>query len=257
MKYLAIPYSIAAYLFGFASLVALILFVGGVFLPWTIDTGSPVSPRLAGLSAVVANLALVTIWGLQHSVMADPDFKRLWIRIVPPAIERSTYVLIVGLVTFALLALWSPMTLVIWDFSGTLLGAVLFAGYFAGWSITLFSTFLINHFELFGLQQAWQRVRRVTPKEQSFVTPLLYKLVRHPMMSGILIALWCAPALSVGRLLFNIAMTAYILIGLRHEEKTLVDELGDEYRDYQAATPMLVPGMPSATRHHVARNEKA
>ncbi len=241
MRYLAIPYSIACYLFGFASLVCLILFVGDLWLPVTINNAAPISPGLAGVIAVLANLALVTIWGLQHSVMADPGFKRNWTRIVPPVIERSTYVLVVGGLTFMLLALWSPMPFVIWDVSGSALGHLLLTGYFAGWSVTLFSTFLINHFELFGLQQAWQRVRKVTPKEQSFVTPLLYKLVRHPMMTGVLLALWCAPTLTTGRLLFNVAMTAYILIGLRHEEDTLVRELGDKYCDYQQRTPMLVP----------------
>ncbi len=249
MKLFAIPYSIASYLFGFASLVGLILFVSGLWPFWNIDAGTPVSPALSGFAAAIANLSLIAIWGLQHSIMADPGFKRIWTRIVPPAVERSTYVLFVGIFTFALMAFWSPMPTVIWDVSGTVLGAILLAGYFAGWTITLISTFLINHFELFGLRQAWHQFKNVVPKDESFVTPLFYKLVRHPMMTGVLIALWCAPTLSTGRLLVNVAMTAYILAGLRHEEETLVGELGDDYRRYQESTPMLVPGLKTERRH--------
>jgi protein-S-isoprenylcysteine O-methyltransferase Ste14 len=174
--------------------------------------------------------------------MADAKFKRVWTLIVPAAVERSTYVLVVGVFTFGLIALWSPLDLVLWDFEGTWLGATLLIGYFLGWAITLFSTFLINHFQLFGLLQAWEHLKSLPSKEETFVTPLFYKLVRHPMMTGVLIALWCAPTLTLGRLILNLGLTAYILMGLHHEEKTLVQDLGDEYRTYQRSTPMLVPG---------------
>lgn len=243
MRILGMLYSVVSYLFGFASLAALILFVGGVGLPWSIDSGTPLSLGMTGFGAVIANLNLVLIWGLQHSLMADAGFKRIWTRVIPPSLERSTYVFAVGVSTFSLIALWSPMPALIWDTSATWLGAILLAGYFMGWATTLFSTFLINHFELFGLSQAWRQLQSVASKDESFVTPLLYKLVRHPMMSGVLIALWCAPTLSEGRLLLNLAMTIYVLIGLRHEEATLIEELGDEYREYQQTTPMLIPRM--------------
>ncbi|MEP3051799.1 MAG: isoprenylcysteine carboxylmethyltransferase family protein [Erythrobacter sp.] len=242
MKLFAIPYSILCYLIGVASLVAMILFVGGLFLPWTINTGSPVSLGLTGGMALIGNVALVTIWSLQHSIMADPAFKRVWTRIVPPAVERSTYMLVVGGLTFALLALWSPMPDVIWDVSGTWVATALIAGYLAGWTITFISTFLINHFHLFGLQQAWEQHKQVATKDQSFVTPFFYKFVRHPMMTGVLIALWCAPTLTVGRLVFNIAMTIYVIVGIMHEESTLIEELGEEYEEYRKTTPMVVPG---------------
>jgi protein-S-isoprenylcysteine O-methyltransferase Ste14 len=241
MRFLAVPFSIASYFFGFASLVFLILFVGDLIVPWTINEASPVSPGFTGLTAVVANIALITIWGLQHSIMADPSFKRVWIKIVPPAVERSTYVLFVGAVTFTMIALWSPLPTVIWDVSGTIAGPLLIGTYFTGWTITLISTFLINHFHLFGLQQAFQAAKSSAPGKTNFVTPFFYKLVRHPMMTGVLIALWSVPTLTAGRLVFNVIMTAYILLGTRHEEKALVAELGQEYEDYRKTTPMLLP----------------
>jgi len=130
----------------------------------------------------------------------------------------------------------------IWEISGTALGTALLGTYFLGWTIVLFASFLINHFALFGLSQAWQSITRTESKRDSFVTPLLYKLVRHPMMTGILIALWSVPSMTVGRLVFNTAMTLYIIIGLYLEERTLVAELGDEYINYQRTTPKLIPG---------------
>lgn len=242
MKLLAMPYSIACYLFGFASLMGFILFTGDLLVPWTINTATPLSPELTGLAALFANLLLVTVWSLQHSIMADPHFKRAWTRIVPPAVERSTYVLFVGAITFALMAFWSPMPGVIWDVSDSLGGTALLIGYFIGWAIVLTSTFLINHLHLFGLQQALDAALSKAPRDSHFVTPLFYKLVRHPMMTGVLIALWCAPTLTVGRLVLNVLMTIYILVGTRHEEKALIAELGDEYEAYRQSTPMLIPG---------------
>ncbi len=244
MKILAMTYSVLSYFIGVATLVYLILFIGDLFVPWTINTAAPFAPDLAGLYAIVWNGVLVGIWGAQHSIFASPTFKAVWTKIVPTAIERSTYLLFVALMTAMLVALWVPLPTTLWDFSGTLLGSILMVGFFAGWVIVLIATFLINHFHLFGLSQAFQLLTQTPSKKESFVTPLLYKAVRHPMMTGVLIALWCAPTLTVGRLVFNIAMTAYILLGTRHEEKTLVADLGEDYTEYQKTTPMLIPGMP-------------
>ncbi len=241
MKLLDISYSLGCYLFGVASLAGLILFAGDIYLPWTINAASPLSPQLEGATAIVANIGLVTIWSLQHSVMADPGFKRAWTRIVPAHLERSTYVLFVGLFTFGIMALWSPLPGVLWDVSGSALGSVLMLAYLAGWVITLISTFLINHSHLFGLQQAFKGGGREAGAGVRFVTPLFYKLVRHPMMTGVLIALWSVPTLTVGRLTFNLVMSAYILLGTRHEEETLVADLGEEYEEYRKTTPMLIP----------------
>lgn len=241
MKFFNILYSMGCYFFGFASLVALILFVGDLYLPWTINIPTPMSPQLDGATAIAVNFVLITIWSLQHSIMADPGFKKSWTKIIPAHLERSTYVLFVGLFTFGLMALWSPLPDVLWDVSGSTMGSVLLAGYFLGWVITLISTFLINHFHLFGLQQAYNGPAHNEGIGVKFVTPLFYKFVRHPMMTGVLIALWSVPVLTVGRLTFNLAMSAYILLGTRHEEKSLVAELGEDYQDYRKTTPMLIP----------------
>jgi protein-S-isoprenylcysteine O-methyltransferase Ste14 len=239
-------YSVASYLIGCSALLYLILFIADRWVPVTIVSASPVSPELTGISALLWNLALVAIWGAQHTIMARPAFKRIWTRVVPAAIERSTYLLGVTLATALLVMFWVPMPQLIWQLSGTFLGYLLVGLYIFGWSVVLFASFLINHFALFGLSQAWNSIRNTEPKSDTFVTPLLYKLVRHPMMTGVLIALWAADDMTAGRLLFNLAMTAYIVIGLHYEERTLVAELGDEYVAYQRTTPKLLPRMAPA-----------
>ncbi|WP_338547769.1 methyltransferase family protein [Roseovarius phycicola] len=241
MRLLAMAYSLICYFFAVTVLVALILFIEGLFLPVTINQPSPLSPQLPLVPAVVANVILVALWGLQHSVMADARFKAWWTQFVHPAVERSTFLLVTTVSTAGLMALWSPIPITIWDTSGTPLALVLCAGYFFGWAVLLFATFLINHFHLFGLEQAYRFLSESQSKKATFVTPFLYRIVRHPMMTGILISLWCVPHMTVGRLVFNLAMTAYILVGTRHEEDTLVAELGEEYEAYRRSTPMLLP----------------
>lgn len=241
MKIFAIIYSVLCYLVGVAALIGLILFIGDLIIPWTVNKGSPIAPAFTGAVAVIWNLVLVFIWGMQHSIMADPGFKEKWTKIVPPVIERSTYLLVVALMTGLLIALWAPLPSVLWDFSGSLVGTILLVGFFLGWVITFISTFLINHFHLFGLQQAIKSIEKMQSKTDSFVTPLFYKFVRHPMMTGVLIAVWCAPTLTVGRLCINIAFTAYIILGTQHEEKTLIADLGEQYEEYRKKTPMLIP----------------
>ena len=241
MKYLAMIYSITSYLIGVVTLVYLILFTGDMVVSWTVNVAAPTAPEFSGIIAVLWNLLLVGLWGLQHSIWADPGFKKLWTKIVPAAIERSTYLLFVTLMTAIIVAFWAPMPAIIWNVSGDWLGRVLLFGFYFGWSVVLSSTFLINHFHLFGLSQAFQMLRKTESKEASFVTPLFYKIVRHPMMTGVLIALWCAPTLTVGRLVFNFAMTFYVFLGIRHEEKTLVADLGEEYEKYQKIVPAVIP----------------
>ncbi|MFK7964899.1 MAG: isoprenylcysteine carboxylmethyltransferase family protein [Burkholderiaceae bacterium] len=246
---LAITYSITCYFIGVAALVYLILFIADMAVPVSLTQASPIAPSLFGLEAVLWNVGVLALWGAQHTVMARPGFKRMWTRIVPPAVERSTYLIFVALATATLVFLWAPLPTVLWDTSGSLVGHVLLGVYFLGWAIVLFSTFLINHFQLFGLQQAYQSNTQVMSKKDVFVTPLLYKMVRHPMMTGVLIALWAVPTLTVSRLVFNIVMTSYVFIGLYFEEKTLVAELGDEYREYRKTTPSVIPGLrPDARR---------
>lgn len=243
MKLISKLYGTLCYLIGFAALLSLIAFIGDFVLPWTVNQASPVSPPLEGWLAVAWNIALVVFWGSQHSVMADPRFKAVWTRIVPNAVERSTYLIFVALMTAILIALWVPLPAVVWDVSGSWIAYAIMGGFVAGWVIVLISTFLIDHFHLFGLRQSWHIEAADKATQSGFVTPLFYRLVRHPMMTGVLIALWCAPTLTVGRLLFNLAMTVYIIVGTSHEEDSLVAELGDEYEDYRRTTPKLIPGI--------------
>ena len=245
LRALAITYSLVCYAIGVAALTYLILFVAGLFVPVTINAASPVAPEISGLPAVVWNLVLVAIWGTQHTFMASAGFKKWWTRHCPAAIERSTYVLFVALFTAGLVLFWAPLPDTLWNLEGSALGAILMATYFSGWVITLISTFLINHFHLFGLQQAWTSLRKTESKQATFRTPFFYKLVRHPMMTGILIALWSAPHLTIGRLVFNIAMTTYVFIGIYFEEKTLVADLGAEYEAYRHEVPSVIPGLPA------------
>lgn len=237
----AMAYSITSYLIGVVALVYLILFIADLLVPVTINRGAGFAPDLTGISAVIWNVCVVLVWGAQHSVMARPAFKRIWTRIVPVSVERSTYLVFVAMATAALVSFWVPMPSVLWNFSGTTAGVAMTVLYFLGWVIVLFATFLINHFHLFGLQQAFQFLQQQQSKQATFKTPLLYKLVRHPMMTGVLIALWAVPVMTHGRLVFNLLMTSYVFIGLYFEERNLSEELGDAYRRYQQTTPAVIP----------------
>ncbi|TNE56843.1 MAG: isoprenylcysteine carboxylmethyltransferase family protein [Alphaproteobacteria bacterium] len=239
----AMIYSIACYFLGVATLVYLICFVGDLFVPYSINAASPLAPQLSTPLALVWNLGLLALWGSQHTIMASNTFKKWWTRYVPAVVERSTYLVFVALMTAILVLFWVPVEGVLWTTSGTMLGSILLAAYAFGWAMVLFTTFLINHFHLFGLQQAWKNIRALDNKDVTFTTPLLYKFVRHPMMTSVLFALWAAPDLTVNRLFFNLVMTVYVVIGVHYEEKTLVDDLGDDYRNYRKTTPSLIPGL--------------
>lgn len=250
MRSATMLYSVACYLIAVLALVYLILFIADLLVPVTINQGAAVAPDLSSAAAVFWNVGVILIWGLQHTVMARPTFKRVWTKVVPTPIERSTYLVFVAMATVLLVVCWIPMPAVIWDTSNTILAPLLVGVYFLGWCIVLFSTFLINHFHLFGLQQAFVFMRRLQSKQETFKTPLLYKLVRHPMMSGVLIALWAVPVLTAGRLLFNVLMTVYIFIGLYFEERTLTAELGDDYKRYRETTPSVIPRIPRSQSPH-------
>lgn len=239
----AIAYSLMCYAVGVATLVYLICFIGNLYVPVSINTASAYSPELSGPSAIIWNVALVAAWGAQHTFMASPGFKGWWTKIVPVSIERSTYLLSVAAMTAVLVLLWVPMNDVLWAASEPMLRNVLLGVYLFGWVVVLLATFLINHFHLFGLQQAYQGIGDTEGKGASFKTPFLYKIVRHPMMTGMLISLWAASDLTVGRLVLNIAMTVYIWIGIHYEEKTLVADLGEQYTAYQKTTPTVIPGV--------------
>ena len=233
-------YALVSYAFFFVTFLFLVGFVGNLplNLPKTIDVGA--SGPLA--EAVVVNLLLIAAFGLQHSVMARPAFKRWWTRVVPEPIERSTYVLAATSVLALLLWQWRPIAEpVVWNVEQKAGVVALDIVFWAGWGVLLLATFLINHFELFGLRQAYARlVGRAVP-EQAFRTPLLYRHVRHPIYLGFMIAFWATPRMTAGHLLFAAGMTLYIMVGIYFEERDLVAHFGDRYRRYRDQVGMLLP----------------
>lgn len=235
-------FAVVAYAVFFATFLYLIAFTGD--LPWierTVDRGPAAAPELAA----AIDLALIALFGVQHSVMARQGFKRAWTRIVPKQAERSVYVLAASLALIVLFAFWRPIEGTVWSATGTL-AIVLWALFGVGWLLVLLSTFLINHFELFGLQQAWFHARGREAAAPVLRQPLLYKLVRHPLYSGFLIAFWATPRMSYGHLLLAAGMSVYILIAIRHEERDLVALFGRDYEDYRGRVGMLVPGVGRA-----------
>lgn len=230
-------YGLVSYAFFFVTFLYAAGFVTGLVVPKTIDSG-PVVPVA---EALLVNLALLSLFAVQHSVMARKGFKRWWTKIIPAAAERPTYVLLATLALAAILVHWRPMPEIVWrvtdpQFAIGLLGLSLF-----GWLIVLLSTFMINHFELFGLYQVVMNLTGKKIPPAHFKTPGLYKLVRHPIYLGFIIAFWATPVMTYGHLLFAAVTTAYILVGIMFEERDLVDVFGDDYRHYRQRVSMLVP----------------
>ena len=233
-------FSIIAYAIFFATFLYLIAFVGDFPVPRTVDEGGP--QNSLGI-AVVVDLALIALFGVQHSVMARQGFKTAWTRIVPQTIERSIYVLFSSAVLWVLYHFWHPIPGDLWRVENMIGKDVLWVLFLLGWTIVLVSTFLINHFELFGLQQVWQNFRGQKAADPAFRTPLFYKLVRHPLYTGFLLAFWATPHMTYGHVLLAAGMTVYILIAIRYEERDLVGHFGEDYRRYQHDVGMLVPGI--------------
>jgi methanethiol S-methyltransferase len=231
-------YGVVAYLIGAgAYFIGLSGFLGNFLGPLSIDQG-PVTPF--GL-ALLINIGLIVLFGLPHSLMARRSFKRWWTKIIPPAAERSTFMLQSGLLVLLLIWQWRPLPGVIWQVESGLAQTLIWVVFWCGWLIALIATFLINHFELTGLQQVYAHLRGRSAQSPAFRTPFLYKVVRHPMQFGVLLAVWATPRLTVGHLVFALGMTIYILIGLYFEERDLVRYFGQEYEAYRAATPQLIP----------------
>jgi methanethiol S-methyltransferase len=239
MATLRMLFAVAAYFGFFAAFVYLVGFVGNLIVPRSIDIG----PEAPLAFAVVTDLALVALFGLQHSVMARPVFKRALARFVHPAIERSVYVLATVAVLVILYALWVPIPALVWSTDNQALTAVLWGLFALGWGVVFVSTWLLNHFELFGLQQAWLDMRGRTAAEPQFREPLFYRYVRHPLYLGFLLAFWATPTMTVGHALFAAGMTVYILIAIRYEERDLTAMLGEAYTGYRARVGMLIPGV--------------
>ena len=235
---LTLLFSIICYAIFFATFLYLIVFVGDfAFASRTVDAGPESPPSVAAL----IDVGLIALFGLQHSVMARPAFKAKWTRIVPPAAERSIYVLAASIALMIMFLGWRPIGAIVWNVTNPLLANLLWALFWVGWATVLISTFLINHFELFGLQQAWFNLsgrRAATPELRH---PFFYRWVAHPLYAGFFIAFWSAPEMTVGHLLLAAGVSVYMLIAIRYEERDLTDLFGDDYRRYRASVGGLVP----------------
>ena len=247
-RILAFLYGLAAYLVFFGTILYGIGFVSGLPVPKGIDTGAAVPLS----EALIVNLLLMTLFAVQHSVMARKGFKRWWTKFIGPVIERSTYVLLASLALILLFWQWRPISTTVWQVTDPTVAMSLTTLSLFGWVIVFTSTFLINHFELFGLHQVVNNLSGRTMGEPRFKTPVLYKLVRHPIYLGFIIAFWAAPTMTAGHLLFASVTTAYIFVGIWLEERDLVEKFGDEYRAYRERVGMLAPkiGRGSAKQVH-------
>jgi len=245
-RLLTLLYGVAAYAVFLATFLYAIAFVAGLGVPKHIDNGVPASLPLA----LVIDAALLALFALQHSVMARPAFKRWWTRFVPAQAERSTFVLASSLALIVLFWQWRPLPMLVWHVDAPLVRGALWALSAVGWLLVLTSTFLINHFDLFGLRQSWRHARGHGPAPSDpFVTRAFYRIVRHPIMLGFLVAFWATPTMSAGHLLFALMTTGYILFAVKLlEERDLLAQFGDTYRDYQRRVPMLLPRLPGRRR---------
>jgi len=238
-RILAALYGLVAYVIFLGTFLYAIGFVGNLIVPKAIDGGPPAPLP----TALAVDVVLLGIFAVQHSLMARPFFKRWWTRIVPVPIERSTYVLLASGALLLLYWQWRPIATPVWEVTGGFAVAMTIV-FWIGWLTVLVSTFLISHFELFGLRQVWLHLRRVEPGAMAFKTPLLYGFVRHPIYLGFILAFWAAPRMTAGHLLFAAATTAYILIAIQLEERDLITMFGDDYSAYRKRVSMLVPLPP-------------
>tara|TARA_R110002051_G_scaffold297564_2_gene364003 strand:+ start:53305 stop:54042 length:738 start_codon:yes stop_codon:yes gene_type:complete len=236
-KVLIVIYGIIAYLIFLVAFLYAIGFVGNLFVPKSIDTGEETSL----IPAVIINLGLLSLFALQHSIMARPAFKKWFTKIIDPAMERSTYILLSSLILLFMYWKWQPMTTIVWE-TENIVSLIVMAIFFLGWTIVFLSTFMISHFELFGLTQIYQNFKDQSLTYPEFQVNWFYKLVRHPLMLGFIIAFWAAPTMTYGRLLFAVVTTAYMLIAVKYlEEKDLRNLLGKDYENYQKRVPMIFP----------------
>lgn len=235
--FVAVLFGVVAYSVTLVALLYLIGFTGNLIVPKSIDSGT------AGplIQSVVVDTMLIAVFAIQHSVMARQGFKRWWTRIVPPSVERSTYVLFASFALLLLYWQWQPIPTPVWTVQDPIAAGAIDGIFWLGWVVLVASTFMLNHFELFGLSQVFARLFGKQLSDAKFRTPLLYRHVRHPIYLGVLLAVWATPAMTAGHLLFALVITAYILIGIQLEEHDLIQQFGDQYRRYRKHAAMLVP----------------
>jgi methanethiol S-methyltransferase len=234
---LVLLYGVACYAVFFATFLYAFGFVGNLFVPKSIDSEASGSFT----EALLINASLLAVFAVQHSIMARQWFKRMWTRVVPEPAERATYVLFSSLALIAMFWFWRPVGGTIWQIENEIGKAVMYAGFVAGWLIVLVSTFMINHFDLFGLRQVWLYFRGRPYTAVKFRTPIFYKFVRHPLYFGWLLAFWCTPTMTAAHLFFAVMTTGYILIAIQFEERDLIRQHGKSYSEYKQRVPMILP----------------
>jgi protein-S-isoprenylcysteine O-methyltransferase Ste14 len=237
-KSIILLYGIVAYFVFLIAFLYAIGFVGNIIVPKSIDSGTETTL----FTSLFINVILLSVFALQHSIMARPTFKKWFTTIISPAMERSTYILLSSLALLLIYWQWQPITTIIWETENNIAINVLTGIFFLGWLIVLLSTFMINHFELFGLAQIFDNLKNRQTPNPKFQTNYLYKIVRHPIMLGFIIAFWATPTMTVGHLLFTTVTTVYILIAVKYlEEKDLRKFIGEKYETYQKEVPMIIP----------------
>ena len=231
-------YGLVSYAVGLGGLVWFALFIGGwEFLPRHIDSDNPGPLN----TALLINVGLITIFVLQHSIMARLTFKSRWTKIIPPAAERSTYLFLSGILMALICLYWQPVNGVLWQVDNEIGQAILIAVYIIGWSVPVLASFMINHFELFGLQQVYFNLVNKPEPSPHFTERWFYKIVRHPIQLGTLIGIWSTPTMSMTHLMLSAPLTIYVLMSLKYEERDLVTTLGEKYEDYQKRVRMIIP----------------
>ncbi len=237
-KSFAFIYGIFAYLIFLIAFLYAIGFVGNFIVPKSIDSGAETS----FLQAILVNVLVFSLFVIQHSIMARPGFKKWFTRFISPAIERSTFVLLTSLILLLIFWQWQPVRAVVWNVENKTVAMILTGVFFFGWLVVFLSTFMINHFELFGLKQIFDNLKNKQPQSHVLQVNFFYKIVRHPIMLGFIIAFWATPLMTVGHLIFTLGTTIYIIIAVKYlEEKDLRNYIGKEYEEYQKRVPMLIP----------------